>query len=151
MKKSLLFWGAILTIIYCISACSKHDTIYFTDLPSQAQAFLQQYFPDNLVATAEKHGSEPTYEVTLDNGYEIVFYSDGRWQEIDSRNAILPSEVILGVLPETIRDYLEEQFPTAGVSAIERSEAGYNIQLATTPPTEIYFDPAGNVTVNWEY
>lgn len=151
MKKSVVLWSVWLLIAVVTISCSKHDVIYFTDLPSQAQAFLQKYFPENLVATAEKHGDEPTYEVTLDNGYEIDFYSDGRWQEIDSNNAILPSEVIMGVLPENIREYLEEEYPTSGVSAIERSEAGYNVQLATTPPTEIFVDPAGNITVNWAY
>lgn len=151
MKKYIYLLAIIISAGVAFFACNKHDTIYFTDLPAQAQAFLQKYFPDNLVATAERHKEEPVYDVILDNGYEIDFYSDGRWQEIDSRHAILPAELIQGVLPEKIRNYLEEQYPLAGVSAIERSSAGYNIEISATPSINIYFDPMGNVTTEWDY
>lgn len=150
MKKVIIAIATTLLLVLGYTACNEHDAIYFTDLPSEAQAFLQQYFPDNLVAKAERHNSEPRYEVTLDNGYEIYFYNDGRWQEINSRQAILPAEVIQGVLPENIRQYLAENFGQDGVSAVQRSSAGYNIELATTPAVELYFDPVGNVTVSWQ-
>lgn len=150
MKRVVTAIAASLLLVIGYISCSEHDSIYFTDLPSEAQAFIQKYFPDNLVAKAERHHSEPRYEVTLDNGYEIDFYSDGLWQEIDSYHAILPADLIQGVLPENIRNYLASEFPQAGVSAVERSSAGYNIELATTPTVELYFDPTGNVTVNWD-
>ncbi|MBR2378202.1 MAG: PepSY-like domain-containing protein [Bacteroidaceae bacterium] len=148
MKKLIILSTILLTGIVYV-ACSKHDAIYFADLPAEAQAFLLKYFPDNLVAKAEQHDEEPRYEVILDNGYEIDFYGDGRWQEIDSRHAILPAELIQGVLPEKIRNFLEQEYPLAGVSAIERSAAGYNIELAATPSIELYFDPVGNVMTDW--
>lgn len=151
MKKYIYYVTIIVVAVVTLFACNKHETIYFADLPAQARAFLQKYFPENLVAGAERHNEEPRYEVILDNGYEIDFYSDGRWQEIDSRHAILPEELIQGVLPEKIRNYLEEEYPLAGVSAIERSEAGYNIEIAATPAIDLYFDPMGNVTTEWDY
>ena len=88
MKRQILIIATILIVCSGYLACNEHETIYFTDLPATAQAFLQKYFPDNLVASAERHDEEPLFEVRLDNGYEIDFYSDGRWQEIDSKAAI---------------------------------------------------------------
>lgn len=151
MKRHIATFIILILMGIAFTACNKHDSIYFTDLPSEAQAFIQQYFPENLVVAAERHNEEPRYEVKLDNGYEIDFYSDGRWQEIDSRHAILPAELIQGILPENIRSYIEQEYPEAGISAIERSATGYNIELATTPSVELFFDPMGNVTTDWEY
>lgn len=150
MKRPLLIIATVLSVCASYLACNEHDTIYFADLPDVAQAFLQKYFPDNLVSWAERHHDEPKYEVTLDNGYEIDFYSDGSWQEIDSHNAILPSEVVQGVLPEKIRNYLAEEYPLAGVSNIEKSSMGYIVDLATSPITELYFDMDGDVMIYWD-
>ena len=150
MKRPILTFVALLMVCLGYLACNEHDVIYFTDLPAAAQNFLQKYFPDNLVASAERHNDEPLFEVTLDNGYEIDFYSDGSWQEIDSKAAILPADLIQGVLPENIRSYLAENYPLAEVSAIERSSVGYAVKLATTPTTELYFDPDGNIAVYWD-
>lgn len=150
MKRQVWIIATIFIVCASYMACNKHEVIYFTDLPAAAQAFLQRYFPDNLVASAERHDDEPFFEVTLDNGYEINFYSDGGWQEIDSKAAILPADLIQGVLPEKIRSYLEENYPLAEVSAIERSSVGYAIKLATTPTTELYFDLDGNIAVYWD-
>lgn len=130
-------------------ACNKHDSIYFTDLPDAAQVFLQKNFPDNVVTSAEEHKSEPRYEVMLDNGYEIYFYADGRWQEIDSQNAILPSQLVKSVLPQSILDYLASEFANDEVSAVSRSSAGYNIKLSLVPALVLYFDPLGNVLEDW--
>jgi hypothetical protein len=54
------------------------------------------------------------------------------------------------VLPEKIRSYLEENYPLAEVSAIERSSIGYAVKLATTPTTELYFDLDGNIAIYWD-
>lgn len=151
MKNSLFSFAISLFLCLFSWACTEeHDSVYFEDLPSEAQAFLQQYFPNNTVSSAERHDEEPRYEVTLDNGYEIDFYGDGRWQEIDSNHSALPSELIKSVLPQTIIDYLNSEYADFEVSAIERSSAGYNIELATTPPITLYFDPTGNVLVHWD-
>lgn len=150
MKRQILIIATILIVCSGYLACNEHETIYFTDLPATAQAFLQEYFPDNLVASAERHDEEPLFEVRLDNGYEIDFYSDGRWQEIDSKAAILPAQLIQGVLPEKIRNYLEENYPLAGISCIARTSVGYVVELATTPTTELYFDLDGNIAIHWD-
>lgn len=150
MKRPVWIITALLIVCASYMACNKHEVIYYADLPATAQAFLQKYFPYNLVASAERHDDEPLFEVTLDNGYEIDFYSDGRWQEIDSKAAILPADLIQGVLPEKIRSYLEENYPLAEVSAIERSSVGYAVKLATTPTTELYFDLDGNIAIYWD-
>ena len=151
MKKYIIISTILFLTGVVFFACNKHDAIYFADLPAEAQAFLLKYFPDNLVVTAERHDEEPLCEMILDNGYEIDFYGDGRWQEIDSRHAILPAELIQGILPEKIRNYLEEEYPLAGVSAIERSSAGYNVEISATPSIDLYFYPMGNVTTEWDY
>ena len=149
MKRRIIAWTTLMLLCIGWIACSEHDSVYFDDLPSEAQTFLQRYFPNNVVTQAERHKEEPRYEVTLDNGYEIDFYGDGRWQEIDSNHAVLPSDLIKGVLPDNIIYYLASEYADFEVSAIERSSAGYNIELATTPTITLYFDPTGNVLVHW--
>lgn len=142
----------IFCLIFCFSftSCNKDDEIYFTDLPAAAQAFLERYFPENRVATASKRSEEPVYEVYLDNGYEIDFYADGRWQSVDSRHAVLPSELIKNLLPSNVIAYISGNFPADEISAVERTSAGYNVELATEPVVTLYFDPLGNVTENIE-
>ncbi len=147
MKK--LICKCVVLALFCFSAiaCNEHESIYFDDLPAVTQTFILKYFPDNKVAYVERHSQEPCYEVTLDNGYEIDFYKDGTWQSIDSRHAILPADLIDNILPENIRSYLQQQWATYAVCAVERSESGYNVELYSTPEVTIYFDSLGNATV----
>ena len=151
MKRNI-YYIVLLICFYIMGmeGCSKHDTIYFEDLPAVAQSFLERYFPENKVASAEHHVEEPCYAVILDNGYEVDFYNDGRWQSINSRHAILPAELVQAILPEKMLTYLSETFPDDGISAVERSVAGYNLELATTPVVVLYFDPLGNTTADIE-
>ncbi len=148
MKRLFVIFGLVFCCFFV--ACNKDDGIYFTDLPAAAQSFLEKYFPENRVVTASKHVEEPVYEVSLDNGYEIDFYSDGRWQSVDSRHAVLPVELAEALLPSNAIAYISGNFPADGISAVERSSAGYNVELATEPVVTLYFDPLGNVTENIE-
>jgi hypothetical protein len=45
---------------------------------------------------------------------------------------------------------LEEEYPLAGVSNIEKSSMGYIVDLATSPITELYFDLDGDVMIYWD-
>ncbi len=150
MKK--VIFSFLFVTLMCIGflACDKHESIIFTDLPSESQAFIQKYFPNVLVNEVEKYKEEPLYEVKLNNGFELSFYGDGRWQEIDGNRAILPATLIQDVLPQGILDYLAREYTNVGVTAVERSSAGYNIELSMTPTITLYFDPSGDVLIDWE-
>ena len=83
-------------------ACGASSTT-LSELPSTAQVFLKEYFPDYEVSFIENDDDE--YEVTLSNNIKVDFDKRGRWQSI-SGTAGLPLEI----LTVQARQYLEYNY-----------------------------------------
>lgn len=150
MKKmkwfGLLFLMGVLSLAFI--ACDDDDKISFDKLPSQSQQFIDTYFRGVAVTKIEKRIGEPHYKVYLANGFVVKFYRAGGWQEVDGGSTEIPELLLIELLPETIPQYINEQFPAAKIIEISQHDFGYEVELNTVPETEVRFDHDGKVIIN---
>ena len=111
------------------AACASPDRpISKEQLPAMAQQFLQEYFPSAEVTAAHEDGDivQREYDVMLDDGTHIEFAADGRWLEIESREA-LPR----GIVPPSIVTYTAKHYPSLTIHRIERSRREWEVTLSS--------------------
>jgi hypothetical protein len=109
-------------------ACASPDRpISKEQLPAMAQQFLHDYFPSAEVTAAHEDGDivQREYDVMLDDGTHIEFAADGRWLEIESREA-LPR----GIVPPSIVTYIAKHYPSLTIHRIERSRREWEVSLS---------------------
>ena len=126
MKQFILSFSLLLL---CVGvACASPDRpISKEQLPATAQQFLQEYFADVEVTAAHEDGDivRREYDVMLDDGTHIEFAADGRWLEIESREA-LPR----GIVPPSIVTYTAKHYPSLTIHRIERSRREWEVSLS---------------------
>lgn len=126
MKQFILSFSLLLL---CVGvACASPDRpISKEQLPAMAQQFLQEYFPSAEVTAAHEDGDivQREYDVMLDDGTHIEFAADGRWLEIESREA-LPR----GIVPPSIVTYTAKHYPSLTIHRIERSRREWEVSLS---------------------
>lgn len=143
MKKSmhvfaLLFVGLLgFTLWSCSDNDDRDEIISQKNLPSAAQSFISTYYPDVqiLKAVQEKEHGKIEYDVTLGNGHEITFDSQGEWIDVDAPFGDVVPE---GIVPQQIAAYVAENYPLVGVNEISRIVTGYEVEL--TNGYDLYFD-----------
>lgn len=126
MKQFILSFSLLLL---CVGvACASPDRpISKEQLPATAQQFLRDYFPSAEVTAAHEDGDivRREYDVMLDDGTHIEFAADGRWLEIESREA-LPR----GIVPPSIVTYTAKHYPSLTIHRIERSRREWEVSLS---------------------
>lgn len=126
MKQFILSFSLLLL---CVGvACASPDRpISKEQLPATAQQFLHDYFPSAEVTAAHEDGDivQREYDVMLDDGTHIEFAADGRWLEIESREA-LPR----GIVPPSIVTYTAKHYPSLTIHRIERSRREWEVTLS---------------------
>ena len=128
MKKTILTTLAFLVACSVVSSCQAKDkVIQIKDLPQVAQTFVSTHFSDKEVSLVIKDGNE--YEVRFVNGWEVDFDKKGEWEKVDCQNDSVPCSVI-GIVPESIPAYLNENFEKAFVTEIGKEHNGYDIELS---------------------
>ncbi|MCH5225690.1 MAG: PepSY-like domain-containing protein [Muribaculaceae bacterium] len=138
-KYSKILFLAIISLMTMglYGACSNDNerepeyAIQIEDLPSAAQNFLSKYFPGVAASKIEEEKATDiiVYEVELENGFEIVFNSEGEWQQIDAPDyQTVPKEV----LPQPVAQVLSEQYPNYGVIEINTTGEGWKVELSNS-------------------
>ena len=82
----LTFVGLLLSIMaVSIDLLDKDSFITKDQLPTAAKTYLHKYFPNGNVAYAKMKNDiiKTTYEVGVNNGYELEFTSDGMLFDVD--------------------------------------------------------------------
>ncbi len=127
MKKLSL--TAVLLLV--LGAVGAHENriadrpIRYDQLPRQAQQFLREYYADVEVTLVGEDGlAFKEYEVFLADGTKVEFAADGRWQSVESREA-LPK----GVVPTSIESYVVRNYPKAEIVGIDRDRRHYDVKL----------------------
>ena len=103
MKKILVI---MTTMMLSLTACAdRHQLIESSELPVQAQSFIQKYFnmADIAYIERDREGLHFEYNVYLKNATEIEFDHQGNLQALDCQTAPVPQ----GIVPELITQYVE--------------------------------------------
>lgn len=126
MKRFISFLFVLLLGVGAASAAPDR-VITREQLPAMAQQFLRDYFPSAEVTAAHEDGDivQREYDVMLDDGTHIEFAADGRWLEIESREA-LPR----GIVPPSIVTYTAKHYPSLTIHRIERSRREWEVSLS---------------------
>lgn len=134
MKKIFLVLLSAVAIL--ATSCDREVTIPQGQLPAKSQQFLNQYFAGIEISyILEDYNS---YDVKLSNGYEVDFYKNGNWKEVDCKYNAIP----VGFAPQTIYDYVTTNFPTNFITKISHDNHGYEVELNNN--LELEFDKNGN-------
>ena len=100
----------LVVLTLSITACAdRHQMTGVSDLPAQAQAFIQKYFniSDVAVIQAEDFGRSREYDIRLKNGTEIDFDYQGNLKSINCEVSPVPE----GIVPELITSYVKLHYP----------------------------------------
>ena len=140
MKKILL----ITAVMMCtLTACADHhQLIKYSELPIQAQSFIQKYFDPSQVLYVERdrEGFHYEYNVSLANKTEIDFDQHGNLQLIDCHNSPVPD----GIVPETIVSYVQLQHPRHFIVEYEIGYRYHKVEL-NAGELELVFDREGHI------
>ena len=130
MKKILRFIP--LMLIAAVSSimlwsCDDNDDVISVDkLPSQAQAFISQYFPSAKIVSTHKDVNE--YDVILSDGTQIEFNKTGEWTDVD---APVGKTIPNGFYPDEIDIYVGLNFNGEGINEISKEIGGYEVELVS--------------------
>ena len=129
MKRVLYFIFSLLLI-----ACAEHD------IPSSAKTFISQYFPESSVVLTEMGDDENgEYSVWLNDGTKIDFEPSGQWKRVSRKRTGVPDSLI----PSTIAQHIEANYPDEAVFMISRKSYGFKIMLSSD--LDMKFDTQGHL------
>ena len=129
------------SLLLTMNACSsKPQVATFNELPAPAQQFITTYFAQSDIAWIqwERDGVSKEYEVKLNNGTWIEFYSDGALEKIDCKTIAVPA----GIVPETVVNYVSTNFPQVVIVKYQIDRRDQEVELNTG--LELVFDLNGN-------
>ena len=138
MKKMMALMA---TLMITLTACAdRQQMIQFSELPAEAQSFVQKYYNVSDISYVEKDWDDMRYEYTvyLKNATEIEFNHQGNMKSIDCKRSAVPT----GIVPSTIVNYVKEHYPNDFI--VEYVRDSRRLQVELNNGWELYFDLNGN-------
>lgn len=125
-------------------ACADNDkvTSNINELPQVSRTFLNNYFNGNKVSHIKIDKDlflVDSYDVILTDGTSVEFNRDGEWKEVKSFQQNIPDTLI----PAEIKQYVNQNYPSQKIMAVERGKRKVSIDLANG--LELEFDLNGNL------
>lgn len=108
-------------------SASAQKKIEISELPTPALTFIEKHFPGIPVSKAKKdaeHG-EKGYEVILSNGFELEFWKDGSYREVDGNDNPIPT----GFIDPKIVDYVGKNYPNRKITHIDYGHKDVDVDL----------------------
>ena len=138
MKKMRLFLVLLVTMLVSNVAMADGRIILPAQLPANAKAFVTTHFEGQKIVYAEKEWG--IYECHLNHGTQIDFYKKGKWKKVDCNDFKAVPDVLI---PEVIKQYVNENFPESIITKIEKERYGYDIELSND--LELKFNKQGYI------
>ncbi len=121
---------AILAAMTAFMSVAKADDrpVTYQQLPSAAQAFISQYYPEDKISYATKDDDLilPEYTVVLVSGVKIQFENNGRLDKIESKG----NGVLAEIIPVQIREYVKQNYHNVKYVEYEVSRWSYDVKLS---------------------
>lgn len=114
--------------------------ISLSELPKEATNFLEKHFKGIAITKAKKdaeHG-EKGYEVILANGFEVEFWKNGQYREVDGEGQPIPTAFI----DPKIVAYVTKNYPNQKITHIDYGHRDVDVDL--TGKIDLEFDKQGN-------
>lgn len=123
MKKIKIMVLALIGMMTKSMAIKANENMVFAEnLPTDAKAFVMHNFPRLSIAYAEmrKTRQGKVYDVSLNDGTELVFSQNGAWGMVDCMMEAVPSSLI----PESLSSFVVSNFVNEDVVRLERTDGG---------------------------
>ena len=139
MKTKLTTALAIVSLLTGIIATAQDKAITAAQLPAAAQAFIKKNFAKETVSAVweDREIFDTDYKVRFANGIEAEFDEKGNWEEVDGNHNAIPASV----LPQSVADYISQNYKGQNVVQIDKKHWGYKVELASD--IELEFNNAG--------
>lgn len=137
MKKALAIMA---TLFISLTACADREhSITYSELPAQAQSFVQQHFnvADIAYIERERDGIHNEFTVYLKNSTKIEFDHRGNLEAVDCEIYPVPE----GIIPTMITDYLTAHYPNH--FAVKYSINRHTLEIELGNGLELLFDLDG--------
>lgn len=141
MKRVFLLGMATTAMMLTLLGCSDRP-VEPAQVPAEIQTFVQQYFPGQTIAYAEKDLEWFTYkyDVVLSDGTELNFDTDNEWDKIDTKMTPVPAVLV----PAPVATYVNTNFPSVAITKVDKDFSGYDVELANG--LELKFSKQGVLT-----
>ena len=120
---------AICCMVSCnmVANAGNDKSITVNALPAKAQTLLNNHFNGQkvMLATIESGVVSRSYDVVLQNGTKLEFDKKGNLTEINCKQGIVPALLI----PQTIKNYLKDNYAGQSVKKIEMNKNEYEVEL----------------------
>ena len=139
MKKTNYLMVLLSTVWVLTAACDKEKVISADGLPTKAQTYITQHFPDYeiLQVVKERDDLKTSYDVYLSEGYNLDFDKNGKILGVEGANR-LPDSVV----PASLLAYVDTHYPDLFIRDWELDDRGQEIKLSNE--MELQFDKDGN-------
>ena len=124
MKKITMALFAILasaTSLYATSLYTQAEDrpISYDALPAEAQKFITTYYANEEIShiILDRDVISVDYTVTFLSGTKLEFNSHGEWKEVETRNGIVPNDLV----PQAIVEYVKKNYPNQEITDIKRN------------------------------
>ena len=125
--------------VVSVSAVASNDKpIEVSQLPQAAQQILKKDFGKMKVALAKMESGlfDTSYDIIFTNGDKVEFDGKGNWSLYQrapgAESAELDcSQVPVRLIPQAIKKYVNENYPSAKVIEMERDRSEYDVKLST--------------------
>lgn len=118
-------------------------------LPVPAQEFIAEHYPSSKVAFARMEVEwlewfKKEYKVVLTEGVQLDFDRNGEWKKVKCKTFGVPSSIV----PDPIKEYLEENYPQQIVREISRDRREVEVEL--TNRLELTFSAKNFMLLDWD-
>lgn len=140
--KGLSILAVLLLSLTSLFACNDKITKDTNVLPELSRRFFSEHFagiPVSHIQIDKDFLLIDSYDVILTDGTNVEFNRKGEWEEVRRHGAAIPSAII----PDFIRKYVLQHYPSATIVAISRDRRDYEVDLDNR--LELKFDLKGNL------
>ncbi len=121
------------------TACDKESIVSVEGLPTDAQLFIAQHFPDHEIiqVVKERDDLKTSYDVYLSGGFNLDFDKKGKVLGVEGTTE-LPDSVV----PGKILTYVQAHYPDYFIRDWELDDRGQEVALSNG--MDLKFDKDGN-------
>ncbi|RQP18155.1 MAG: hypothetical protein EAS52_06420, partial [Parapedobacter sp.] len=138
-KKTNYLMVLLSAVLVLVAACDKEKVVSADGLPSKAQTYITQHFPEHeiLQVVKERDDLKTSYDVYLSEGYNLDFDKNGNIVGVEGSKK-LPDSVI----PSSILTYVNANYSDYFILDWELDDRGQEVKLSNG--MELQFDKNGN-------
>ncbi|MCW0239928.1 PepSY-like domain-containing protein [Campylobacter lari] len=125
---------ALTTLALASCVFAKDMVVGVNALPANSKNFIQKHFTGSNIALVKQ--DIDSFDVYLDNGTELEFFTNGDWKEIDAKYRPIDTSFLSPNVLATIK----KMHPNASIIKVEKEIQGYKFKLNNMMEMEISWD-----------